>query len=164
MPYSTSARKLEPRKTVSPKTKPTPRLKVVQGKGKKRGFSVSFQGVLIFLTFVAAICFLVYNQVCLTEVTAEINTLNREMKVLESEYIRLQSSLEPTESMRVVAQRAEQELGMQRLDDYNITQVTIYQEDKVEVALSEKPKSLTEHVEAVVGLLAKKVDELSDSQ
>lgn len=110
--------------------------------------------VFLFLLAVSAVLFLLYNQACLTEVNGEISSINRELKVLSSDNIRMQGILEPTESLRIVAEKAQQELGMQRLDKYQVEYVCIYEEDRVAMAEPQEPEGFAENIESFVASFA----------
>lgn len=155
MPYhSNAARRLERdnRETHQPSNKrqEKPSLRVVQGKRSRVKAIITPRFVFIFFALIAAVCFMVYYQACLTEVTGEINALNRDLRTLKSENVRLQSELEPTQSRRALAEQASKELGMHRVDHHQISYVNIFEEDKVEVATPEESEGIAKQVEAVV--------------
>lgn len=117
----------------APKKKPaeSPKLKVVKNR-KNKPASVLGPGVVCaFAIIVALISLMIYNHVKLNELTNEINELSHELKVLQSDSVKMTSSLESTISLRKVAQLAE-ELGMQKRDEYQTERIYLYQQDKIE--------------------------------
>ena len=103
------------------------RLKMV--KRKPRAFTPRV--VAAFGLVVCMISLIVYNQALLNEVSGDISRLNRELAIMENEAMRYASLLESTVSMRAVAQQAEDELGMARLDQFQIKYVYLYDQDQV---------------------------------
>lgn len=87
----------------------------------------------VFAMTVTLICLMVYNNVCLTEVTGEINELTNGISELHSENVRMQSEIKSLVSPRSVAQIAENELGLKRLDKYQTEYIYLNREDKVEL-------------------------------
>ena len=85
-----------------------------------------------FAMIVTLIGLMVYNQVQINEIVGETNTIKSELQMLESENVRLESQRESTVSLRVVAERAKDELGMQRLDDLQTVRIYLYKNDKIE--------------------------------
>ena len=154
--YNTSSA-YKPDGSAARKSAPQQRLRVVKGKEPKRKVISPSRVALLFLGFVVAICFVVYNQVRLSEVTGEINKLNDSIKVLESENARLQSQLEPNESQRIIAQRATKELGMRRLELHQASRVYIYQEDKIEVSQTQEPEGFKENAEVFLATVFQKI-------
>lgn len=155
MPHRSSVayqQQAQPAPTPQPKKKPE--FQVVKGRKSKVKSWITPQTVLIFFLFVLGICTLVYYQAQLTGVTGDINRLNSQLKNLKSEQVRLESILEPTGSRRLLAERATKELGMNRLDYQNqVTYVTIYREDKVDIAQPEEPEGIVEQIEAAADLI-----------
>jgi len=110
-----------------------PRLKVVRNRSAKRTLAVAFtpKALASFVIVVTLICLMVYNHVCLNEITGDINALREEIAQLESQNVIVTSQLDSMLSLRVVAERAKDELGMDRLDKYQTRYVYLYEEDKI---------------------------------
>lgn len=108
-----------------------PKLEVV-AKRKPAPASVLGPGVVCtFLIVVALITFMIYNRVQLNELTEEINRLTSELDVLQSENVKMTTSLEATISYNEVARLAE-ELGMQKRTEFQTERIYLYQQDKIE--------------------------------
>ena len=137
--YNTSsAYKLETYEDVV--TKRREQLKLVRNRKRRLIWSiVNIRSISTFLLVITVMSLIVHNQVLLNEVTGDINEINSIIKEMENENIRLASTLESTVSLHDVAERAQQELGMQKLDKYQIEYVSLYKENKI-VITEEAPK------------------------
>lgn len=89
--------------------------------------------VCFFAMAVTVICLMVYNNVCLNEVTGEINELAREMAEMKNENVKMQSELKSIISPRSVAEYAEHELGLKKMDKYQTEYIYLNHEDKIEL-------------------------------
>lgn len=127
------------------------RLRVVEHK-KANSFSekITLKAVLVFAFIVGTICLMLYNQAQINEVNNKINSVKSDIQQLESDYVRMHSSLESKISLRNVALKAEQELGLQKLDQYKTVHVRIYEEDQVELLETDEGVSISDHVETFV--------------
>jgi len=105
-------------------------LKVV--KSQPRAFAGAFAPRVLcaFAIVITLASLMVYNQVYLNELTREVNSLNNQLAILESEHVRYTSLLESTISLRAVAQQAEY-MGMVRLDQARTVYVYLYEEDQI---------------------------------
>ena len=106
-----------------------PALKVVRS---QRAFAGAFtpRVVFAFALVMTLASLMVYNRVYLNELTREINTLNSQLAILESENLRYSSLLESSVSLRAIAQQAE-EMGMVRGDVYRTTYIYLYEGDQI---------------------------------
>lgn len=117
--------------TALPKEKPKPDLRVVRTPRRALAAAFTPKVMCAFALVVTLMSLIVYNQVCLNEVTGEINELNNQLQILENEQIRYISELETAMSRQTVAQIAEEELGMVKLDQYQIVYINLYEEDRI---------------------------------
>ncbi len=108
-----------------------PELRVVRAKQAAFSRAFSPQVLSTFCIVVTLVSLIVYNQVCLNEVTGDISTLDAEIARLESDSVRYASLLESTVSLRAVAEQAESELGMSRLDPQKTVYVSLYEGDRI---------------------------------
>ena len=92
-----------------------------------------------FMLVIGVLGLIVYHHIELHEVTGEINRLNTEIRKLENENVHLASRLENTVSLHVIAEIAQNELGLQRLDKYQIEYVSLYKENTIEL-MHEAPR------------------------
>jgi len=108
-----------------------PQLRVVRS--VPRAFASAFRPDVLcaFVIVVAMASLILYNQVCLNEVNGEINRLNTQLVILESESVRFASLLESAISLRAVADQAENELGMRKLDKYQTVYMYLYEQDQI---------------------------------
>lgn len=154
MPYynSSSAREFLPEEFAAPvkeQPKTSHRYRVIRREQTEpQGLRYfSFRNFLVFAFIVGSICFMLYNQTVLNEINGEISQVRSEITQLESEQIRMQSSLESSLSLRSVERQAEQELGLQRLDQYQTEYVSIYEHDRVELLEVSQPDGFSDKVE-----------------
>ncbi|WP_312643012.1 hypothetical protein [Hydrogenoanaerobacterium sp.] len=98
-------------------------------------FGLSPVAVLFTAIIVVAITSLfIYNNVVLTEIGAQINTVAAEAAELESEHVRLQASLENKMSVKSIETSAENSLGLVKMDRSQIEYINLAPDDVVEVA------------------------------
>ena len=90
--------------------------------------------VLAFMTVILALAFSVmYSRAQLTELSAQVSKVSKELDVLESENVRLNAELEERISLKNVEEYAATELGMDKLDPSQVEYVTLSEGDKAEV-------------------------------
>ncbi len=130
-----------------------PQLKMVRSQPRAFAGAFSPKVMCTFLVVVALISLIVYCQVCLNEVTGQISRLKQEMTKLDSDSMRYASLLESTVSLRAVAQQAEEELGMSKLDQYQTSYVYLYEEDQIILAQNPQSSAADDGVFAVIGSL-----------
>ena len=110
-----------------------PQVRVVEA--QKKGVVASLLHIKTIAPFFLVVIFLaleVYNKTCLHGITGEITALNNDNQALRSENTRLSSLIDNSMSLYNVAERA-QEMGMQKLDKYQIEYVSLYKENRIEV-------------------------------
>ena len=139
--------------------KTAPQLKVVGKRSPKQALAVAFSPKVMcaFAIVVTMLSLLVYNQVRLTETTAQINSLNKEIKVMQAENVRMTCSLEATVSLRSVAEQARDQLGMERLDKYQTEYINLYQDDKIVLAREPEKESTFEKASLVISSFIKSI-------
>ncbi len=119
-----------------------PRLTVANPGAKARArarAAYALKVVAMALALAAAIAALLYSQAVLSELKAEANTVQNDLRDMESEQVRLSAELESKISMRNIEEYATQKLGMAPLDKSQITYVDLSQGDRIELS-SESPK------------------------
>lgn len=119
-------------------------LKVVKTPRQFLASAITPKNMCVFLMAVTVVCLMVYNYVCLNEVTEKINEYSRELTALRSNHVIMESRLGSELSPRTVAERAENELGLKRMDKYQTEYIYLYHEDRIEVLEEEKAGSLGE--------------------
>ncbi|MCL2579590.1 MAG: hypothetical protein FWE32_06115 [Oscillospiraceae bacterium] len=105
-------------------------LRVFKNQSKAFATALTPRVLTAFAIIITLASLIIYNQVALNEVTREVNHLNSQLAILESESIRYASLLESTVSLRAVAQQAE-EMGMVRLDQYRTVHVSLFENDRI---------------------------------
>ncbi len=116
----------------APNRQPHPQLQVVQKRSAKRTLSFAFtpRALGAFAIVVTLVSLMVYNQVCLTEISRDINLIQKDLTQLESEYVKMKSQMEAMASLQSVAERAKNDLGLHRLDKYQTQYINLYGKDK----------------------------------
>ncbi|MDR2933180.1 MAG: hypothetical protein LBV27_08755 [Oscillospiraceae bacterium] len=123
------------------------RLRVVRTPKQFIASVVTPKTFCLFAMAVTVICLMVYNNVCLTEVTGEINELTSDIAEMQNENVRLQSERNSLVSPRSVAEYAENELGLKRLDKYQTQYIYLYHEDKIEMTEAAPKGSIVDQVQ-----------------
>ncbi len=88
-------------------------------------------GVLLVIT-VASV--MIYSQVVLTELTAEVNSYQSKMTDLDAEYMRLNGELEASTSIKKLEEAAESQLGLSKIDSSQVEYVNLTGFDDITVA------------------------------
>lgn len=94
---------------------------------------------MVFLTAIAIIAAIIYNNVILTELTAEIQAAKAELEMLESENRRMQVEFESKVSLRNIEEVASETLGMAKIESYQVEYVDLCGGDQVRVAQKTEP-------------------------
>ena len=90
--------------------------------------------VLLFLMVIIGLSFSVmYRRAQLNELGAKVNSATKELEILKSENIRLQTELEEKISLKNVEEYATVELGMEKMDASQVEYVTLTSGNQVEI-------------------------------
>ena len=90
--------------------------------------------VLLFLMVIIGLSFSVmYSRAQLKELGAKVNSATKELEILKSENIRLQTELEEKISLKNVEEYATVELGMEKMDASQVEYVTLTSGNQVEI-------------------------------
>lgn len=76
---------------------------------------------------------MIYSQVVLTELTAEVNSYESKIGNLDSEYMRLEAEMEASTSIKTLEETAEKQLGFSKIDSSQIEYVNLTGEDEITV-------------------------------
>lgn len=138
----------EPSEIEKIEEKTQPELRVANSSGRSKVSSLfSLRNIVTTGIVVFCLCIMVNYNISINELNDEINSLQSNMVSLQSEYGRMESALEPTQSLPVIAERAQTELGMQRIEQNEVQYVNIYEEDTIQVAIPEQPEGLSGMIE-----------------
>ena len=77
---------------------------------------------------------MIYSQVVLTELTSEVSFYENQITELDTEYVRLQSELEATTSIKALEEAAETKLGLAKIDSSQVEYVNLTGTDEISVA------------------------------
>ena len=90
--------------------------------------------VLLFLMVIIGLSFSVmYSRAQLNEMGSKVNSATKELEILKSENIRLQTELEEKISLKNVEEYATVELGMEKMDASQVEYVTLTSGNQVEI-------------------------------
>ena len=122
----------------APQSKPNNVIQIPQEKlERNRRRKLKPFAVASFLVFtlisLAIVGTMIYSQVQLTELTAEINSKKTELAEAESLYTQLEMKAEAKLSLKKVEEYATQQLGMRKLESYQVEYITLSEGDKVVV-------------------------------
>lgn len=117
----------------APKKQEKPELKVMHSRRYMMSMLLSPRVMVGFVIVVVMVSLILVNQAQLNEITAEINSLNKQLEILQSDNVKLTSELESTLSLDAVREQASNELGMQRLDRYQTEYIILHKEDNIEL-------------------------------
>ena len=96
-------------------------------------------GVLV----VALVSVLLYSNVMLSEITAEVNAATSTLEDLNNEYTRLEMELNRKMSIGAIEEYATETLNMSKIEQYQVEMVSINSNDEVivtAVAIEEEPR------------------------
>ena len=122
---------------VLPRVKQPPELRVVEHRRAVHRASM-FRAGMIFLAAIAIIAAIIYNNVVLTELTAEIEQAKTELEMLQSENRRMLVEFESKVSLRNIEEVASDSLGMAKIESYQVEYVDLCGGDRVRVAQKEE--------------------------
>ncbi|WP_302367872.1 hypothetical protein [Ruminococcus champanellensis] len=80
----------------------------------------------------------IYGRVQTNEIYGEIARETKEYEIVQSENVRMHSDLEAKVAIKSVEEYAEQELGLQQLDQSQIEYIQLQTDDSVEIPDEEK--------------------------
>ena len=101
---------------------------------KKRSLSnVRWSVVLIAAVFIAIGGYLLYSHIALNEVSSELLAAKQELTKLEGEAGTLQVSIDSKNSMGEIERIATEELGMVKIENYQIQTINLLTDDTVEI-------------------------------
>lgn len=127
-----------------PKVKQPPELKVVESRNSKSNGSM-LRGAAIFVMILTIVSSILYNNMILTELTSKIEDTEAQYEQLKNENRLMQVQLEGKTSLRTVQDIAENQLGMAKVESYQVQYIDLGAGDRV--VLARAPKlNLTDHI------------------
>lgn len=76
---------------------------------------------------------LLYSNVMLSEITAEVNSATNELEDLKNEYTRLEMELNRKMSIGAIEQYATENMNMSKIEQYQVETISINSNDEVQV-------------------------------
>ena len=117
----------------APKVKQPPELKVV-GSRKAQSNKGMLRGAALFVMVLAIVCAILYNKMILTELTSQIEDAQSQYELLKNENRLMQVALENKTSLRSIQEIAENELGMAKVESYQVQYIDLGSGDRVVLA------------------------------
>lgn len=117
-----------------------PQIQVIKGKKAKK----KSNAVPIIKAFFAAVIvigitsLMIVNRITLTEIGEDIGDANANLGILQSENTRLNVELEGKMSLKNIEDKAKNELGLTKMNTYQVQYLSLTQGDKIEIT---EPKS-----------------------
>lgn len=108
-------------------------LRVIKNRRKQKSVApVKF--ILDAVAVIVVALIMIYSQVVLTELTAEVNSYESKISALDTERMRLEGELEASTSIKTLEETAEKSLGLSKIDSGQIEYVNLTGEDEISVA------------------------------
>ena len=90
-------------------------LRLVKTRRKQKTVA-PFKFILDAVAIIAVALVMIYSQVVLTELTAEVNSYESKISALDTERMRLEGELEASTSIKTLEESAEKNLGLSKID------------------------------------------------
>ena len=120
------------------KVKQPPELRVVENRRIRERWML-IRAAVGFACILAIVAAVLYNNVILTELTADIEKAQGQYEQLKTEHRRMQVEIEGKLSLRNVEEIASDQLGMAKMEGYQIEYVDLGGEDQVLLAREQQP-------------------------
>lgn len=91
------------------------------------------QVILIVASTVAILFVLIFSMVQLNEVTSQMNQLAEDLRVEQSESVRLNAALESNMSLGSIENYAQNNLGLQKMSPNQVTYISLSQGNAIEI-------------------------------
>ena len=96
------------------------------------------KAVLAAAFTITLLCAVIYGRVQTNEIYGQIAKETKEYEIIQSENVRMHSDLEAKVAIKSVEEYAEQQLGLQQLDQSQIEYIQLQTDDSVEIPEEEK--------------------------
>ena len=124
-----------------------PELKVVSSRVVQDNYFWARTAV-IFCCALVMVSAVIYNNMILTELTTEMEAVSDEYKQLEDDHKRMQVALEGKVSMRSIEEAATTDLGMSKVENYQVEYVDLGSTSQVLLTREATPTG-TDYVEKI---------------
>lgn len=98
---------------------------------KNKGFNISV--ILCALFIVGLLSAKLYSDVQLNELTDKASKMKKELETLKSEEIRINVLLEKRTDLREIERKATEELGLKKIEKYQVEYISLPSKDKAEI-------------------------------
>ena len=128
----------------APKVRQPAELRVVENRNAGAN-TVMLSGAALFVVILGIVCAILYNNVILTELTSQIEDAEAQFELLKNEHRVMQVALEGKTSLRAVQEIAESQLGMSKIEGYQVQYIDLGEGDRV--VLARAPQlGLSDHI------------------
>ncbi len=134
----------------TPQARPAPKMKVIRKSQKqlqaetRRSRALALKVLSIAVVMFLALGFNIYSRVQVDELDQQLDEINRQISVLESDNTRRNMELNASVSLERVDEYARNQLGMVKISDYQVNYVRLSEEDAVEVSGGKVHQSLAQ--------------------
>jgi len=143
-----------PKRAPQRQARPAPRPRVIEKSRAQlraeamRSRKATIKALVICAIFFMFISFQIYSQVKVDELDRELNAVNTEISILDSENTRLNMQLDAMISLEKVDQYAQEQLGMVKVENYQVTYVDLSGDDSVVVSGGKTYRNLWQTLKA----------------
>lgn len=116
----------------------------------RRSRAVAIRILTVATVLFTMIAFQIYSQVRVDELDHQLNDINRQISIVESDNARLNMMLDASISLDKVDDYARNKLGMVKVSDYQVNYVKLSEADSVEVSGGKIHQSLWERIKSVL--------------
>lgn len=117
----------------APKVKQPPELRVVENRNAGSNAAM-LRGAALFVVVLGIVCAILYNNMILTELTSQIEDAEAQFEMLKNDNRVMQVALEGKTSLRAVQEIAEGQLGMAKVESYQVQYIDLGEGDRVVLA------------------------------
>lgn len=114
----------------------------------RRSRAKALKVLMVCTVFFSLIAFQIYSRVQVDELDRQLDTINSEISILDSENTRLNMQLDSIISLDKVDEYAQNTLGMVKVENYQVSYVDLSKGDKVSVSGGKVHRSLWETMKA----------------
>ncbi len=124
-------------------------------KNRRKAKVVAPVKIILASALAIVVCLImIYSQVVLTELISEVSFYENQIIELDTEYVRLQSELEATTSIKTLEEAAETKLGLAKIDSSQVEYVSLTGTDEISVAHTGGKYLLQQYWDSFVGFIA----------
>ena len=118
--------------------------------------ALGFGNAFLFLLIAGMIGAIIYSNALINELGTQVSQATKEYTTLLSENKRLTANLESKISLKNIETYAEEELGLSKMEEYQIQYINMAPEDKIEYVKNEADDNMTDKLlKSISGFISK---------